>query len=97
VAGGPGSSLPGYAALGDTISTLGTSYIMDPGATNLGLSSFLSASSPPANWRQVEGGMELACSWVVARGQLLREVLIMASRDILHPVQVCPEEGKSFT
>jgi hypothetical protein len=46
-------------------------------AIELGLPGYPSMSPLPTNWRQVEGGTELACSQVVATGRLLQEVLAM--------------------
>jgi hypothetical protein len=68
---GPGSSPPGEATLGDAILATRSLDIADPRAIELGLPGYPGASSPPANWMQVEGSVELPCSRVAATSQLL--------------------------
>jgi hypothetical protein len=59
---GLGSTLPGDAASGDSTLAPGSSNTADPWPIELGLPGYPSVSSPPANWRPVEGSTELACS-----------------------------------
>jgi hypothetical protein len=87
-----GSCAPGGTAPGDTISTLGSSDVVDLGVVELGLLGHPGAPSPPASWRWVEDSAKLACSPVAAACQLMREAMVVAGRDVLHPVRVSLEE-----
>jgi hypothetical protein len=73
----PSPSLPRCTALGDAVSTPGSSNEVDLGAIELGLLGYTSAPSPLTCWRQVEGGAELACSPVAVVVQLLQVVMAM--------------------
>jgi hypothetical protein len=56
----------------------------------LGLPGYPRAPLWPATWRQVAGGAESMCSWVVIVHRLLKEMLAMVDQDVLQPVSVSP-------
>jgi hypothetical protein len=70
---------------------------LDPVAAVLELSGYPATPSSPASWRWVEGSIELACCWIAAVGQQLREAMAVVGRDVLHLVWVSLKERKNFT
>jgi hypothetical protein len=64
---------PRGTASDDVMSIPGSFDIVDFKASELGLSGYPRAPLLPASLRQVVGGAELMCSWIVTMHQLLKE------------------------
>jgi hypothetical protein len=84
----PDPSMHGGVAPGNTIPAPRFLGAMDSGVLGLGLLCSSGSPSPPVCRGQVENSAEQACSWVAAADRLLREVMAMVGRDIMHPIQV---------
>jgi hypothetical protein len=70
--------------------------VANPRVIKLGLPGYPGAPFEPVSWRQVEGNVEQACSWVATTDILLREVVAMVGPDFLYPIRVSLKERKGL-